>query len=150
MRISLALLLSGAATLAVATVYMRGSSWWSSVCTCVDPAETKEKQAVGEQPTACLLSEPELDDRTDDFRRTLQPLIREVNEVERGWALRFDASDEIIVLLAEWIALERTCCGFMQFTMRVGERDGPVWVELTGQEGTKEMLRSVLGVHRAG
>ncbi len=150
MRIFVVLLFSGAAALAVATVYARGSSWWSSICNCVAASETTETEAVAEQPSACLLSEPELADRVDDFRRTLQPLIREVSEMECGWALRFDASDDVIGLLAKWIAVERKCCGFMQFTVRVEKQNGPVCLEITGEEGTKEMLRGVLDVQTAG
>ncbi len=149
MRIFVILLFSGAAALAVATVYARGTPWWNSVCNCVAAGETTETEAVAEQPSACLLSEPELADRVDDFRRTLQPLIREVSEMKRGWALRFDASDEVIRLLAEWIAVERTCCGFMQFTLRAEKQNGPVWLEITGEEGTKEMLRGVLDAQTA-
>ena len=45
--------------------------------------------------------------------------------------------------LANLVKLEHQCCPFLKFSITVEPGDGPVWLELTGPEGTKEFLAEV-------
>lgn len=44
------------------------------------------------------------------------------------------------------IASERQCCPFLTFRLTVEPQEGPIWLELTGPAGTREMLMSELGL----
>ena len=55
--------------------------------------------------------------------------------------MRFPAEAGIVEELGRFIALERVCCAFLNFSLRVKAGDGPVWLELTGSDETKNFLR---------
>jgi hypothetical protein len=44
------------------------------------------------------------------------------------------------------IDLERQCCPFLRFELKVLPANGPIWLELTGPEGTRDFLRTVLNL----
>ena len=46
--------------------------------------------------------------------------------------------------LAAVIEAEHRCCPFLRFALTVAPGDGPVTLEMTGREGTKEFLESLL------
>ena len=74
----------------------------------------------------------------------LQDSVQEVREVANGYAFRHPAHVSVLLLLAEFIRLERRCCPFLEFTLKVETEDGPAWLTLTGPEGVKEFLRAEL------
>lgn len=39
---------------------------------------------------------------------------------------------------------ERLCCPFFRFGLEIEPNSGPLWLRLTGSEGVKEILRSML------
>ncbi|MBA3355700.1 MAG: hypothetical protein H0U18_07115 [Pyrinomonadaceae bacterium] len=41
------------------------------------------------------------------------------------------------------VELEHQCCPFLKFNITVEPGDGPVWLEMTGPQGTKEFLAEV-------
>ena len=71
----------------------------------------------------------------------IQNCLEEVRELPDGFALRFFDDGTLLARLAEWVRLESVCCPFLRFEVRVERRAGPVWLRLTGAEGTKEFLR---------
>lgn len=75
----------------------------------------------------------------------LQDSVQEVREVANGYAFRHPAHVSVLLLLAEFIRLERRCCPFLEFTLNVETEHGPAWLTLTGPEGVKEFLRAELG-----
>ena len=42
------------------------------------------------------------------------------------------------------IDAERRCCRFLRFVLIVEPDDGPLWLELTGPEGTEDFLSALL------
>ncbi|HEX7183092.1 MAG TPA: hypothetical protein VF756_14715 [Thermoanaerobaculia bacterium] len=96
-----------------------------------------------ELPVACSLSDPELKEREAGTLRRVRERIEEVRELEAGYALRFAAEDGALEDLFEVIRLERKCCPFLRFGLVVPPGGEPVWLELTGPEGTKEFLRDL-------
>lgn len=95
-------------------------------------------------PVACSLTEPELRDREATTLASVRARVREVEERESGYALRFEPEEGLIPEIATLIDLERRCCPFLRFGLTVTPGNGPVWLELTGPEGTRELLRTIL------
>lgn len=46
--------------------------------------------------------------------------------------------------LARFIDFERACCAFLDFTLRVENSDGPIWLELSGSAEAKRFLEPVI------
>ena len=63
-------------------------------------------------------------------------------DVPNGSAFRFppDAFGQ----LAEFVSRERLCCPFLAFEIRVLADHGPLWLHMTGPEGTREFLAAEL------
>ena len=96
-------------------------------------------------PIACSLTPPELQERRSTLLRKVKDAVVEVKELNEGYAYRFPADGEWIVELANVITLERECCPFLTFNLRLEPAAGPIWLELTGPQGTKDFLRSLFG-----
>jgi hypothetical protein len=95
-------------------------------------------------PIACTLAESELRARQDSVLEHMRGLAKEVTELESGYAFRFVAEDGLLLELAEMIEQERKCCPFLQFKLLVEYATGPIWLDITGPEGTKAFLHEVL------
>ena len=67
--------------------------------------------------------------------------IVEVRELDDGYALRFPAEAGIVEELGRLIDFERICCAFLNFSLRAKAAGGPIWLELTGSDETKNFLR---------
>jgi hypothetical protein len=95
-------------------------------------------------PIACDLTPAEMTAR----RATLLPgLLAQAAEripVAHGFRWRFAASGEFLAAAAETINAERQCCRFLRFTLTVEADGGPVWLEMTGPEGTVEFLETLI------
>jgi hypothetical protein len=72
--------------------------------------------------------------------------VQEALALNDGYALRFPTDDATLTELMQLIQLERQCCAFLRFRLTVEPGGGPVWLELTGPEGTKSFLESALGL----
>lgn len=99
---------------------------------------------MAELPVACSLSTPELRERERTVLARIRTRVREVRDLDDGYALRFDAEGAMLSDLATLIDLERQCCPFLRFELKVLPASGPVWLELSGPEGTRGFLRTVL------
>jgi hypothetical protein len=65
-------------------------------------------------------------------------------ELPDGFAFRLPNDASTFVRTAEYITLDRLCCKFLCWELRSEPNGGPVWLRLTGPEGTKDLLRSTL------
>ena len=72
--------------------------------------------------------------------RELFASLKEIRDLSNGYEVRLDAPN-VIVKAAEFVALERLCCPFLNFSIEVEAESGPVWLRLTGREGVKEFIR---------
>jgi hypothetical protein len=68
--------------------------------------------------------------------------IHEKKDLRDGYAFRFspDTFDE----LARFLSNERRCCPFLSFDIAIASNGGPVWLHITGPEGTREFLAAEL------
>jgi hypothetical protein len=46
--------------------------------------------------------------------------------------------------LARFISKERRCCPFLRFEIVIMPGGGPLWLEMTGPEGTRQFLAAEL------
>jgi hypothetical protein len=92
----------------------------------------------------CKLTTEELRQRKATVLASLKTHVLERTELANGFAYRFDASDKLLDELTEFIKTERECCDFFVFNVRVTGDPRAAWLELTGPEGTKEVILSEL------
>jgi hypothetical protein len=99
--------------------------------------------AASELPIACNLTDSEFRERRAGILKSVGDAIVEIKELEQGYAYRFPSDVNFVASLAELITVERACCPFLQFNLRVEPAEGPIWLELTGPSGTKDFLNSI-------
>ena len=93
-------------------------------------------------PIACALTAPELQARRATVLGKVRRAVVEVRELEDGYAYTFPSASEWLSEVAGLIDLERQCCPFLRFRLTVEANGGPLLLEMTGPEGTKEFLGS--------
>ena len=71
--------------------------------------------------------------------------VKETQELSDGYALRVPSDPKLFRDIAEWVTLERKCCGFVDYAIE-WKRDDSVWVKLTGGPGAKEALAAEMGL----
>jgi len=96
-----------------------------------------------EPPIACSLTDAEFQQRRAALLRTFQGALLETKELDDGYAYRFPSGANRIAELSQLITFERECCPFLRFQLRLEPANGPLWLELTGPEGTKDFLQSL-------
>lgn len=99
---------------------------------------------MNEIPIACSLTSAELDQRREVLT-VLRSRCAEVQPVEDGLRLRFEAAPGLLADISRVIDLERQCCRFLLFRLDVLPDGGPVCLQLTGPEGTADFLAAELG-----
>jgi hypothetical protein len=75
---------------------------------------------------------------------TLFATVQETRELENGFAFRFHNQPGQLVQIAKFIEHESQCCSFLHFKLEAGPSGGPVWLHITGEEGTKGFLLAEL------
>jgi hypothetical protein len=101
-----------------------------------------------ELPIACSLTDPEFQRRRQELLKTFETALLETKELEDGYGYRFPSDGDWIAELAQLITFERACCPFLRFNLRLEPANGPLWLELTGPEGTKDFLQSLFSSER--
>lgn len=96
-------------------------------------------------PIACNLNDSDFQERRAAALQKVKEGVLETTELSDGFAYRFPSEGNWIAELAELITFERECCPFLQFNLRLEPANGPIWLELSGPEGTKEFLKSLFG-----
>lgn len=74
----------------------------------------------------------------------LRRAIQEIKELPDGYALRFAASYQSIMLLCEFISRERLCCPFFTFELLAEAGERPLWLRLRGEDGIKQFIAAEL------
>lgn len=97
-----------------------------------------------ELPIVCHLTARELQERQDNRLRKVGQAVLEVKETANGYAYRFPSDGAWLTELAAIIDLERQCCPFLKFTLTIEPGHGPIWLDLSGPQGTKAFLKSFL------
>jgi hypothetical protein len=100
---------------------------------------------VSDLKVACSLLPAELQERRRNVLSKIRSMVSAVTELKDGFIYQFGSDGELITELASLIQLEHQCCPFLTFRLTVEPGNGPVLLEMTGPEGTKEFLAEVFG-----
>lgn len=95
-------------------------------------------------PVACTLGPAALKARREDLLGGLVRRAGERFDLPNGYRVRFDAAEDILPTIARVIDVERQCCRFLTFELTVEPDNGPIWLQFTGPEGTREFLAGLL------
>jgi hypothetical protein len=99
-------------------------------------------------PVACDLSslDPDQAKRRQELQERLRADIREVRELEDGYAFRHSPGAPVLLDLTEFATLECLCCPFFDFAVEIGRNAGPVWFLITGGDEAKRVLHVQLNL----
>ena len=103
--------------------------------------------ATGSAGLVCVPSAMPARERVQHFalaRELLNKRAAERIHLADGYAFRFSADN--FADLVRFIDNERKCCPFMTFVLEMGPQEGPVWLRMTGPEGTREVLKAELSL----
>jgi len=97
-----------------------------------------------ESPFACDTSAltPEQRKRHfDELGPALRALRKGVRELPDGYEFQFPSDQKTYETLTEWAHQESLCCPFFDINFRLEREGGPLWLRLTGREGTKDFIK---------
>jgi hypothetical protein len=80
--------------------------------------------------------------RHEQLSKKLREARVEIKELSNGFAFRLQNEAVSLTELAEWVAGERKCCPFFDFGIDLQGDGGPLWLELKGNDGVKQFMRS--------
>jgi len=95
-----------------------------------------------DNPVACCLSDAELRKREATLLAQFKSALTANEELPDGYAFRLPGEKRWLV--AELIMAERECCPFLKFQLTAEPKMGALTVRITGPDGTKEFLKSIL------
>ncbi len=79
--------------------------------------------------------------------RLFANLAKERIDLPSGIAVRMAADN--FPEVARFVANERKCCPFLHIEVDIAPGGGPVWLRLTGPQGTRELIEAELGLTTA-
>lgn len=96
-----------------------------------------------QSPLVCDLTALDEGERREHVRvsEEMFAALQEVKDLPDGYGFRFPATAEMLQTVTTFIARERRCCPFYDFTVKVERQGGPLWLHLSGREGVKEFVR---------
>jgi hypothetical protein len=99
---------------------------------------------MSELPIVCELTPAEITARRETLLPGLLAQAEERTPLADGFRWRFAPSGAWLAAAAETINTERQCCRFLRFVLTVEPGGGPIWLEITGPQGTAAFLESLL------
>jgi len=91
-------------------------------------------------PIACTLTPAQLAGMRNEL---LAAKARAVEPIAGGFRSRFDPQTDLVREAAAVVDAERRCCRFLRFVLSIEPGDGPIWLEVTGPEGTQGFLSRI-------
>jgi len=101
-------------------------------------------------PIACTLTPAELAAGRDTLLPGLLAKAEAKEPIPGGIRFRFAATPDRAREIAAVIDAEHQCCRFLRFVLGVEPGDGPIWLEVTGPEGSEDFLTSLLDAPASG
>jgi hypothetical protein len=83
--------------------------------------------------------------RYQNLRRNLLATVCEIKEESNGYSFCWNHEASTLLQIAEWVSLERLCCPFLQFSIKVTPAGGPIWLTLGEGPDIKEFLQHEFG-----
>ncbi|MFH5832925.1 hypothetical protein ACG2F4_14885 [Halalkalibaculum sp. DA3122] len=97
-------------------------------------------------PIACdfsAIDDNEIEEHRENGRAVFEA-ISEIRETPNGYSFKLPADTDIISRAGAFIARERLCCPFFEFTLTIPPDHNPVWLKLTGRQGVKPYIKETL------
>jgi hypothetical protein len=94
-------------------------------------------------PIACELTPAEIEARREGLLPSLLAQAQERLMLSNGFRWRFAPSGNFLAAVVKTIDAERQCCRFLKFVLTVEPDGGPIWLEITGPQGTVEFLTTL-------
>lgn len=97
------------------------------------------------EPLACSLNGAEMKDRRKTIEKFTR-LILKKEETGNGMLFHLDGSNKSLEEILALLQLERQCCSFLRFDLKIQKESMPVQLAISGPEGTKDFLADELGL----
>ena len=97
-------------------------------------------------PIVCRLTPDALRARREGLLAELLRTSTGHELLAEGLRLRFAPSADTLASIARAVEAERHCCRFLRFTITVEPDEGPLTLDLTGPQGTREFVAALLDV----
>lgn len=94
-----------------------------------------------EELLVCRMDSAAKFERAERLKKELFSHLMAIEELEDGYAMKFPADEEMMVLIHEHVRTEWQCCPFFEFVLRYPSDHGPLEVHFKGGEKVKAMLR---------
>ena len=91
-------------------------------------------------PVACTLPIEELRERLGSVIATIREGIQSTRELPDGYEFTFPGTSEWTRTLTDFVAMERDCCTFFTFELRLEADHGPIHLAVRGREGVKAFI----------
>jgi len=91
-------------------------------------------------PVACTITEDRAEERAEWMREDLVPAFDGAETHEHGVTVRFDGSDDTLAAVARFVAEEKECCSFADYTIAVSPPYDETQLTVTGPPGTEELF----------
>ena len=72
--------------------------------------------------------------------------VKEIRELDDGYAFGHTSDRAALLAIAEFVANERLCCPFFDFAITLERDGGPVWLRITGDGEARRILEAEMGV----
>ena len=95
-------------------------------------------------PVACNLTSEELRTRETSLLAEFKCAVTTIEELPDGYAFRVPGEKRSLELVAQLLIAERECCPFLTFQIMAEPQMGPLTIQITGPDGSKEFLKSIL------
>ena len=106
--------------------------------------------AVEDIPIACKLSAKDMQTRKQGVEAELFASISRVTELDNGYTLWFPREEGQLAKISHFVEAESECCAFLTFAVRLEAGGEEIAVDLTGPEGTKEVLEPLVAEAQPG
>lgn len=98
------------------------------------------KPAAG---ASCKLSPAQLAAQRHELIPGLFKRAEKVEDIPNGLRFTFASKPGLLADLAKIMDREQDCCSFLRIQLTMEPSEGPITFEVTGPEGTAEMLRKL-------
>src|ERR1700730_3975371 len=106
--------------------------------------ERERYRVPDDNPVACCLSDAELRQREATLLAQFKSALTATEELPDGYAFRIPGEKRWLALVADLIMAERESPPFLTFQLTAEPKMGALTIRMTGPDGTKEFLKSIL------
>ncbi len=92
---------------------------------------------------SCKLSPAQLAARRHELIPGLFQRAQKVKDIPGGLCFQFASKPGLLTDLARIMEQEQDCCSFLRIQLTMEASEGPITFEVTGPQGTAEMLRKL-------